>query len=159
MQTAVQIPHDVSYLDYKGKYKGIFSWIFSTDHKRIGLLYMFSMMTLFLVGVALGLAMKLELIAPGRTIMGPQSYNALFTVHGVIMIFMIVIPGLPAVFGNFMLPIMIGAKDVAFPKLNRQLIDAPGNLLWGQVVGAEYHIVGVHIMNIAIVYPVDKALS
>ena len=117
MQTA-QIPHDVSYLDYKGKYKGIFSWIFSTDHKRIALLYMFSMMTLFIVGVLLGLAMKLELIAPGRTIMGPQSYNAVFTVHGVIMIFMIVIPGLPAVFGNFLLPIMIGAKDVAFPKLN-----------------------------------------
>src|SRR5665648_261288 len=118
MQTAVQIPHDVSYLDYKGKYRGIFSWIFSTDHKRIGLLYMYSMMSLFLVGVMLGLAMKLELIAPGRTIMGPQAYNAVFTVHGVIMIFMIVIPGLPAVFGNFMLPIMIGAKDVAFPKLN-----------------------------------------
>jgi len=118
MQTAAQIPHDVSYLDYKGKHKGIFSWIFSTDHKRIGLLYMYSMMVLFLVGVALGLAMKLELIAPGKTIMDPADYNAVFTVHGVIMIFMIVIPGLPAVFGNFFLPIMIGAKDVAFPKLN-----------------------------------------
>ena len=117
MQTA-QIPHDVSYLDYKGKYKGIFGWIFSTDHKRIALLYMYSMMALFFVGVLLGLAMKLELIAPGRTIMGPQSYNAVFTVHGVIMIFMIVIPGLPAVFGNFFLPIMIGAKDVAFPRVN-----------------------------------------
>src|SRR5664279_4460148 len=118
MQTAAQIPHEVSYLDYKGKHKGIFSWILSTDHKRIGLMYMYAMMTLFIVGVLLGLAMKLELIAPGRTIMGPQTYNALFTVHGVIMIFMIVIPGLPAVFGNFMLPIMIGAKDVAFPRLN-----------------------------------------
>src|SRR5512133_3470440 len=118
MQTAAQIPHDVSYLDYKGKYKGIFSWIFSTDHKRIALLYMYSMMVLFLVGVGLGLAMKLELIAPGKTIMEPQSYNAVFTVHGVIMIFMIVIPGLAVVFGNFFLTIMIGAKDVAFPKVN-----------------------------------------
>lgn len=118
MQASSQIPHDVNYLDYKGKYKGLLSWILSTDHKRIALLYMFSMMTLFLVGVCLGLAMKLELIAPGKTIMGPQDYNAVFTVHGVIMIFMIVIPGLPAVFGNFLLPIMIGAKDVAFPKLN-----------------------------------------
>ena len=90
MQTATQIPHDVNYLDYKGKYKGIFSWIFSTDHKRIGLLYMYSMLTMFVVGVLLGLAMKLELIAPGKTIMDPQTYNAVFTVHGVIMIFMIV---------------------------------------------------------------------
>ncbi|MDP3683168.1 MAG: cbb3-type cytochrome c oxidase subunit I, partial [Ignavibacteria bacterium] len=87
-------------------------------HKRIALLYMYSMLTMFVVGVALGLAMKLELIAPGKTMMDPQTYNAVFTVHGVIMIFMIVIPGLPAVFGNFMLPIMIGAKDVAFPKIN-----------------------------------------
>jgi cytochrome c oxidase subunit 1 len=76
------------------------------------------MMVLFIVGVLLGLAMKLELIAPGKTIMEANDYNAVFTVHGVIMIFMIVIPGLPAVFGNFLLPIMIGAKDVAFPKLN-----------------------------------------
>lgn len=118
MQASSQIPTDVSYLDYKGKYKGILSWILSTDHKRIALLYMFSMMTMFLIGVVLGLAMKLELIAPGKTIMDAQDYNAVFTVHGVIMIFMIVVPGLPAVFGNFMLPIMIGAKDVALPKLN-----------------------------------------
>src|SRR3989339_189148 len=118
MQTASQLPHEVNYLDYKGKYKGIFAWIFSTDHKRIALLYMYSMLTMFVVGVVLGLAMKLELIAPGKTIMDPQTYNSVFTVHGVIMIFMIVIPGLPAVFGNFMLPIMIGAKDVAFPKIN-----------------------------------------
>ncbi len=76
------------------------------------------MMGWFTIGVILGLLMKLELIAPGKTLMGPQAYNATFTVHGVIMIFLIVIPGLPAVFGNFMLPIQIGAKDVAFPRLN-----------------------------------------
>jgi cytochrome c oxidase subunit I len=108
----------VSFYETPGKYKGIFSWIFSTDHKRIGLLYLYSILTFFVVGATLGLLMKLELIAPGKTIMGPQSYNAFFTLHGIIMIFLIVIPGLPAVFGNFMLPIMIGAKDVAFPKLN-----------------------------------------
>ena len=66
----------------------------------------------------MGLLMKIELIAPGKTIMGPQTYNAFFTLHGIIMIFAVVIPGLPAVFGNFLLPIMIGAKDVAFPRLN-----------------------------------------
>lgn len=110
--------HHVSYLEHKGKYKGILGWILSTDHKRIGLLYLYSMVVMFSVGVLLGLAMKLELLAPGKTIMSAQLYNATFTVHGVIMIFMIVIPGLPAVFGNILMPIMIGARDVAFPKLN-----------------------------------------
>jgi len=108
----------VSYLDYQGKYKGIRSWIFSTDHKRIALLYLYSIVSFFLVGATLGLLMKLELIAPGRTIMGAQTYNGLFTLHGITMIFLVVIPGIPAVFGNFFLPILIGAKDVAFPKLN-----------------------------------------
>ncbi len=107
-----------SYLDYKGKYKGIFSWIFSTDHKRIAILYLFSLLTFFAIGATLGLLMKFELIAPGKTIMTAQTYNAFFTLHGIIMIFAVVIPGLPAVFGNFLLPIMIGAKDVAFPRLN-----------------------------------------
>ena len=65
-----------------------------------------------------GFLMRLELIAPGRTIMDAQTYNSFFTLHGVIMIFLFVIPGIPAVFGNFFLPILIGAKDVAFPRLN-----------------------------------------
>jgi cytochrome c oxidase subunit I len=107
-----------SYLQYKGKYKGLFAWIFSTDHKRIGLLYLYSIMLFFIVGALLGLAMKFELIAPGKTIMEAQTYNGIFTLHGITMIFLIVIPGIPAVFGNFFLPILIGAKDVAFPRLN-----------------------------------------
>jgi len=100
------------------KHRGIFAWILSTDHKRIGLLYLYSMMTFFSGAAILGLLMKLELIAPGPTIMTARTYNGFFTLHGIIMIFLIVIPGLPAVFGNFMLPIMIGARDVAFPRLN-----------------------------------------
>ncbi len=108
----------ISYLEHQGKYKGIFSWIFATDHKRIALLYMYAIAAFFLVGATLGLLMRFELIAPGETIMKAQTYNGVFTVHGVIMIFMVVIPGLSAVFGNFFLPILIGAKDVAFPKLN-----------------------------------------
>jgi cytochrome c oxidase subunit 1 len=76
------------------------------------------MLLLFSLGVVLGLLMKIELIAPGKTIFGAQTYNSFFTLHGITMIFLIVVPGLPAVFGNFFLPIMIGAKDVAFPKLN-----------------------------------------
>lgn len=107
-----------SYLEYKGKYSGIRAWILSTDHKRIALLYLYSQLFFFLAGLVMGLFMKLELIAPGQQIMGPATYNALFTVHGLTMIFLFIIPGLAASFGNFMIPIMIGAKDVAFPKLN-----------------------------------------
>ncbi|HXV19691.1 MAG TPA: cbb3-type cytochrome c oxidase subunit I [Desulfuromonadales bacterium] len=97
---------------------GLFGWIFSTDHKRIGLLYMYAILTFFLVGVVLGLLIRLELIAPGETIVSAQTYNALFTLHGVIMIFLFIIPGIPAIFGNIFLPIHIGANDVAFPRLN-----------------------------------------
>ena len=107
-----------SYLEYKGKYKGLLGWILSTDHKRIGILYMISILSFFMVGVTFGFLMRLELIAPGRTIMGPQTYNSFFTLHGVIMIFLFVVPGIPAIFGNFFLPILIGAKDVSFPRLN-----------------------------------------
>jgi cytochrome c oxidase subunit 1 len=105
------------YLDVK-KYPGIFAWIFSTDHKRIGLLYTLSMATFFLIGATFGILMRLELIAPGKQFLDPQTYNAFFTLHGVIMIFLFVIPGLSASFGNFFLPLHIGAEDVAFPKLN-----------------------------------------
>jgi cytochrome c oxidase subunit I len=108
----------ISYLEYKGKYKGILSWLLSTDHKRIALLYFYTITVFFFIAVILGELMRMELIAPGQTIMGPQTYNGLFTIHGVIMIFVIVIPALPAIFGNFFLPILIGAKDVAFPRLN-----------------------------------------
>jgi len=119
MSSEVEKTEYVSYLDHQGKYKGIFSWIFTMDHKRIGLLYLYAIVALFFVGAIMGLMMRIELIAPGETIMKAQTYNGLFTVHGIIMIFMVVIPGLSVIFGNFFLPILIGAKDVAFPKLNR----------------------------------------
>ncbi len=98
--------------------RGIASWIFSSDHKRIGLLYFYSVLGFFLTGVVLGLLLKIELMAPGRTIMGPQTYNALFTVHGVVMVFLFIIPGFQGSFGNLVMPIQIGARDVAFPRLN-----------------------------------------
>ncbi|MEK6544340.1 MAG: cbb3-type cytochrome c oxidase subunit I [Elusimicrobiota bacterium] len=107
----------MSYLDSSAR-PGFLSWVTSTDHKRIGILYLASMMTMFWVAVALGVLMRIEQLTTGPTIMGPAAYNAMFTVHGVIMVFMFVIPGLPAVFGNFFLPILIGAEDVSFPKLN-----------------------------------------
>jgi cytochrome c oxidase subunit 1 len=107
-----------SYLEPGGRYKGILGWIFSTDHKRIGILYLVSLLFFFLVGVSIGILMRLELIAPGPTIVDPDTYNAFFTLHGVIMIFLFIIPGIPAALGNFFLPIQIGAPDVAFPRLN-----------------------------------------
>ena len=97
---------------------GITSWIFSTDHKRIGFLYFYSVFTFFLIAVTLGVLIRIELMAPGRTIMGPQTYNAVFTVHGVLMIFLFIIPGFPGVFGNLIMPLQIGARDVIFPRLN-----------------------------------------
>jgi cytochrome c oxidase subunit I len=116
--TSNETPMQESYLEHKGKFKGILGWITSTDHKRIGLLYMLSMLIFFFVAAFLGLTMVIEKIRPGQDIINAQQYNGLFTIHGIIMIFIIVIPGLSVVFGNFFLPIMIGARDVAFPKLN-----------------------------------------
>lgn len=107
-----------SFLVNQGKHKGILAWILSTDHKRIGILYMVALFSWFAVGVTLGFLIRLELLTPQNTIVGPQTYDAFFTLHGVIMLFIFVIPGIPAVFGNFFLPIMLGAKDVAFPRLN-----------------------------------------
>jgi cytochrome c oxidase subunit 1 len=100
------------------KRRGIAAWILSTDHKRIGILYLITMSVFFLTAVFIGAAMRLEMLTPGKTIVEPQTYNTLFTLHGIMMIFLFIIPGLPAVFGNFLLPLMIGAKDVFFPRLN-----------------------------------------
>lgn len=113
MATTAQFP-----LNYLNAKKGIFSWLFTVDHKRIALLYFYSIIAFFLVGLTLGLLMRLELLNPGRDIVAPQTYNQIFTLHGVIMIFLFIIPSIPAVFGNFFLPLMLGTDDVAFPKLN-----------------------------------------
>src|SRR3989338_6024032 len=96
---------------------GIRGWITTLDHKRIGILYMVTTMFFFAVGGIFALLVRLELFQPGA-LFSPDLYNKLFTFHGAIMIFMFIIPNIPAVFGNFFLPIMIGAKDVAFPRLN-----------------------------------------
>lgn len=100
------------------RYKGIWSWLITTDHKRIGLMYLFSILFWFLLAVLLGGLIRLELMFPGETFMSAQVYNSLFTLHGVIMIFLFIIPAMPAVFGNFILPMQIGTDDVYFPKLN-----------------------------------------
>ncbi|UCH44447.1 MAG: cytochrome c oxidase subunit I [Nitrospiraceae bacterium] len=109
---------DRGFWKYEGGKTGLLSWIFTTDHKRIGILYLSSLAVFFVAGVTFGLLMRLELIAPGRTIMSASAYNSIFTLHGVIMIFLFIIPGIPVSLGNFLLPLQIGARDVAFPRLN-----------------------------------------
>ncbi len=101
----------------RGKYRGIFAWIFSSDHKRIGILYLVAIMTFFSLAVLIGVFMRINMI-PGMKIMTAQQYNEMFTLHGVIMIFLVVIPAVPTIFGNFFLPILIGGQDMAFPRLN-----------------------------------------
>ncbi len=100
------------------RYKGILSWLITYDHKRIGLMYMYAILFWFLLAVLLGGLLRLELMFPGKTIMDAQLYNSVFTLHGVIMIFLFIIPALPGIFGNFFLPMQIGADDVFFPRLN-----------------------------------------
>jgi cytochrome c oxidase subunit 1 len=107
-----------SFYEEDGRHRGVLAWLLSTDHKRIGLMYLGALLSFFAVGVCLGMLMRLSLISPG-TFMHAQRYNEIFTLHGIIMIFLFIIPGIPVAFGNFFLPILIGAKDVAFPRINR----------------------------------------
>ena len=107
-----------SYLVDTGKRKGLLAWLTTTDHKRIGVLYLYSMISFFLIAMGVGFVMRLVQLTTFQKLITAQTYNALFTLHGVIMIFLFAIPGLHGVFGNFFLPILIGAKDVAFPRLN-----------------------------------------
>lgn len=104
-------------LNYINEFKGIKSWLFSLDHKRIGLLYMISILTFFLFGGIAAMLIRLELFKTGNYF-EPSTYNQIMTYHGAIMVFMVIVPGIPAILGNFFLPIHIGAKDVAFPRLN-----------------------------------------
>jgi cytochrome c oxidase subunit I len=107
----------IPYYYDKTKYPGILGWLFSTDHKRISILYLFSILIFFSSAVILGVLMRLHML-PGLKFLTPQQYNALFTLHGIIQIFLVVIPAVPAILGNFFLPILIGANDMAFPRLN-----------------------------------------
>jgi cytochrome c oxidase subunit 1 len=117
MSAVLPIPSG-SYLDDSGPKKGFLAWVTSTDHKRIGILYLYSVLTFFAIGACVGIVMRLVQLHAFHGLVNAQWYNALFTLHGVLMIFLFVIPGLPPVFGNFFLPLLIGARDVAFPRLN-----------------------------------------
>jgi cytochrome c oxidase subunit 1 len=97
---------------------GVSSWLFTRDHKRIALLYLGTITVFFALGGLMATLIRLELATPAGDLLQPDTYNRVFTMHGVLMIFLFLIPGIPAVLGNFLIPIMIGAKDLAFPRLN-----------------------------------------
>ncbi|HEY3898122.1 MAG TPA: cbb3-type cytochrome c oxidase subunit I [Chthoniobacter sp.] len=94
------------------------SWLLTTDHKRIGILYLLSIVVYFAIAAAAAAMMRLQLLQPNNDLVLPETYNKLFTLHGVLMVWFFLIPSIPAVLGNFVIPMMIGARDVAFPKLN-----------------------------------------
>jgi cytochrome c oxidase subunit 1 len=105
-----------NYLTFK---RGLLSWLFTLDHKRIGVMYLAAVLVSFFAGGVMALLVRTKLLFPGEvTWMTAEQYNKAFTLHGAIMVFLVIIPSIPAALGNFVLPIMLGAKDVAFPRLN-----------------------------------------
>ena len=105
--------------NYINHSKGIWSWMTTLDHKRIGVMYLFTILTFFFVGGIFAMIIRLELFKfGGQNYLDPNTYNKMFTYHGAIMVFLVIIPSVPAALGNFIMPIMLGAKDVAFPRLN-----------------------------------------
>jgi cytochrome c oxidase subunit I len=104
----------VNYLNVSHTWK---SWLFTTDHKRIAVLYLISITLMFFVGGAAAVAFRINLLSP-EGVFAPETYNRLFSMHGIIMVFFFLVPSIPATLANFLIPIMIGAKDLAFPRIN-----------------------------------------
>jgi cytochrome c oxidase subunit 1 len=134
-----EAPHADSRVDYLNVEYGWKSWLLTIDHKRIAILYLISITLMFFVGGAFAVLVRLELATPRADLVEPDTYNKLFTLHGVIMVFFFLIPGIPSTLGNFLVPMMIGAKDLAFPKLNLAswYIYVFGGIftIWGTIAG------------------------
>src|SRR5881398_798659 len=97
---------------------GLKSWLLTKDHKRIALLYLGAISFFFFIGSLYAMAIRLELLTPQGDLVQSSTYNKMFTQHGIIMVFFFLIPSIPATLGNFLVPMMIGAKDLAFPRIN-----------------------------------------
>ena len=125
--------------DYLHARSGIRSWLLTTDHKRIAVMFFVATTLAMMLGGTFAMLLRTKLLIPGPGIMEPITYNRLFTLHGVVMVFMFMIPAIPAVFGNFFLPIMLGAKDLAFPRINLAsfyvYLFGATLTLWGMVHG------------------------
>src|ERR1700726_5189838 len=104
--------------NYINNEHGLLSWLLTGDHKRIAMLYLISITFFFFIGGAFAGLIRLELLTPLPDLVASDTYNKLFTMHGVVMIFLFLVPSVPATLGNFLVPIMIGAKDLALPKIN-----------------------------------------
>ena len=113
-QSTARIPK----MNFLTKENGLLSWLLTGDHKRIAMLYLISITFFFFIGGALAGLIRLELLTPQSDLMATDTYNKVFTMHGVIMIFFFLVPSVPATLGNFFIPMMIGAKDLALPKIN-----------------------------------------
>src|SRR5260370_18377156 len=118
MRTATLEPRVQSSRSYLNADYGWKSWLFALDHKRIALLYMVSITFFFVIGGFFAFLMRLHLIEPQGALVQPETYNKLFTLHGVIMIFFFLIPSIPAVLGNFPVPLLYRARDLPFPTLD-----------------------------------------
>jgi len=112
------VGHGASGTNYLNAKKGLMSWLFTIDHKRIGVMYLATVLTFFLAGGLFALAIRTELATPAGDLFSAAVYNKLFTLHGAIMVFLVLVPAIPATLGNFLLPLQLGTIDVAFPKLN-----------------------------------------
>jgi cytochrome c oxidase subunit 1 len=104
--------------NYLNAEEGIMSWLLTKDHKRIAILYLLAVTAFFIVGGMFAVLIRLELATPAGDLLDSNTYNKVFTMHGVIMVFFFLIPSIPAIIGNFLIPLMIGAKDLAFPRIN-----------------------------------------
>src|SRR6478672_4419420 len=118
MQNIAERQHSAEREHYLNASHGLKSWLITKDHKRIGLLYLATITLFFFIGGAFATLIRVELLTPQGDLVSSETYNKLFTMHAVAMIFFFLIPSIPAVLGNFFLPIMIGARDLAFPRIN-----------------------------------------
>jgi cytochrome c oxidase subunit 1 len=111
-------PRSITRADYLNVAYGVRSWLLTIDHKRIAILYLVSITLFFFVGGAFAVMVRLELATPKGDLLSSDNYNKMFTMHGIVMLFFFLIPSIPATLGNFLVPLMIGAKDLAFPRIN-----------------------------------------
>ena len=133
------VPEQVKRLERFETHAGMLKWVASVDHKQIAVMYMLTSLFFFLVGGIEALLMRWQLARPENHFMGPETYNQLFTLHGTTMIFLVAVPGLLA-FGNYFIPLQIGARDIAFPRLNALsywLFLFGGVLLYGRHPGRQ----------------------
>ena len=122
MSTIVSLPDQstakLPAKSYLNQEYGLKSWLLTGDHKRIAMLYLFSITFFFVIGGVLAGLIRLELLTPPADLMATDTYNKVFSMHGIIMVFLFLVPSVPATIGNFLIPLMVGARDLAFPKIN-----------------------------------------